>query len=1692
TADKTYNYTITSNGTSCVDATLDGVITINPVTAIVLNSAASTLNQQICINSVPPDNFDDIIFDVTGGASGVSISHTRTDPLGTVTGPFVGMPLNLPDNILNAAGDQIIISGQPNDAALTETTIYTITVSTTLNTNGCDEASTSFNIVASPGIEISEPVDINDWKTKNVSCFGLADGAINIPSAAITGGIEATAKEVRLDIGGAPVETDALLVTLNGTIYTYTIRDLNGRIGEGGAVESNSSIANGLAALINNDLNLNITATVDFYGAGTLRLLADVAGTDFTHAIAVGAGDTVTLNDDVVQVNSNVSYVYRWTRNGAAYPAGNGLLSLDNLDPGEYQLTVSINDTTTCAATVRPITITQPNDVTVTITSDCAGAHTASVGAGTGIVNQNYIYDIVDENGNDIPALQFGPTTANSYSFNVNPGADYIVKVTVITDNGVAGDDCTYLSNIFTAWNSLVLDDTDVVVTDEQCFESDNGAIVTSGGNLSINGGSGAYNYSWSGPGGYTSTDQDIYDLSPGDYTVTVTDQNNANCSEITSFTINPATQIIIDPNANNTQQLFCPVVNPDVIGDDWGTIEIDVTGGSGDYNITWKKMPSGVIVSATQNDDKILRIKTPGLYVVEVADANTLDECIVSTDFNITGSVVPLSATIALDDPGQLQGNNVVFTNTGCNGSEIPIEINFQGGNGSYEYNISSGTSSGTWTATASGTSRVIENLNAGEYVIQVRDIGGCTPVLLSATSSGTTLVNRVIVNDVSTDELAVDKGQTNIIDIDCSSNIQGFIEISIGGGLPPYRVVWEGPQTNEIHTDINGTTDSLSNISLPGDYTATVYDSSDCGEPVIEEFTVEDGSDGSLGKPEITATIQSCGSDQLPEATIVLEKSDDVEIYWETLGNITTKNNQVNEIVILNPVAGDVYTVNIDGTSFNYTSTTSQTNLDVLIGLEAVITSASVSTSIVSSTIEEQNKLVITAVEQGREIQVQASAVLSSGSFGFISNSLTTLAIESRSGYTKIPDSDGAITIYDLTPGYYHAVVTEESSCVTWITDDIYITSGEFELVNTGLVYSSTCSDQNQTVSADYKFTLLGGASESVKIELNGINITNSNNLVSNGNRFIIKNLTEGEYNLLVSDSSSPTIICPVNRTFEITPNIQIGFTDEGYLSDPIEIPLCESYIDFTLNESLVTGGTPFFNSAGIDYYSYLWITPDGTRILNKTSFRAVPGVYELRIEDSNGCTNNLLEPILVEFSYPHDDIEISPGLIDDQGNEVYTLPESCGLQANDGRISLNITGGAPDLEIKWYELNLTTVVSETEIIEWQGLQDIINAPSGTYKMVISAVQGNQSFCSGKNIGYNYSEIVVTVEDDKSLVIQDGPFVSDELCSGKPGILLIDVIDSEGSDIEFRYGSIENNSKVNSTRIDEDTYEVYIFEPEESSYLFIFNDRGCGEISQINLELGTPAFEYSSVNSEQGGGILANEPIDFKNESTQPYSRWVWNFGDGNIKELPESRDTNDSDGDGISNYQEDELGFDKNDPSDTPPDADGDGIADGIKKSGITTHSYPISGTYYVTLRIFNSLGCYEEITKPISVGRGYYVLKPNVFTPFASEEINDEFNLLISGFVNYNFTVYDYKGNLVYSETDEEDDPLNPTGLEIYGWDAKGGFSNNGSTTIYSAEHNGSPYYVFVFQGTLLKDWDTDPKVISENGTFILLD
>ena len=96
----------------------------------------------------------------------------------------------------------------------------------------------------------------------------------------------------------------------------------------------------------------------------------------------------------------------------------------------------------------------------------------------------------------------------------------------------------------------------------------------------------------------------------------------------------------------------------------------------------------------------------------------------------------------------------------------------------------------------------------------------------------------------------------------------------------------------------------------------------------------------------------------------------------------------------------------------------------------------------------------------------------------------------------------------------------------------------------------------------------------------------------------------------------------------------------------------------------------------------------------------------------------------------------------------------------------------------------------------------------------------------------------------------------------------------------------------------------------------------------------------------------------------------------------------------------------------------DKDGDGEWDGQKGvlKGDKTHSYGLQGTYLVTLQIENELGCTDQVTKPVKVGKGYFVLPPNVFTPNGDKK-NDYFGVLFSGFCYVEFTIYDNTCNVV---------------------------------------------------------------------------
>ena len=275
------------------------------------------------------------------------------------------------------------------------------------------------------------------------------------------------------------------------------------------------------------------------------------------------------------------------------------------------------------------------------------------------------------------------------------------------------------------------------------------------------------------------------------------------------------------------------------------------------------------------------------------------------------------------------------------------------------------------------------------------------------------------------------------------------------------------------------------------------------------------------------------------------------------------------------------------------------------------------------------------------------------------------------------------------------------------------------------------------------------------------------------------------------------------------------------------------------------------------------------------------------------------------------------------------------------------------------------------------------------------------------------------------------NGPFVDEDLCVGQQGRLTIDIFDNNEGNLSFYYNNILIPSS-DVVRLSDRSWSVAVVNAIETAEFRIVNEEGCWITTEVNRGIGEPNFEYTSPNYEASSVILAREEVTFKNTSTDPYVKSEWIFGDNTAPEIVPT-----------------------------------------LIDSVITVrHTYGISGTYFATLRIYNDIECSEEITIPISVGKGYNIMVPNVFTP-NKDLVNDYFRPLFSGFSNMTFTVYDFRGNVIYNEYKEEVDINNIKGFSIDGWD--GNFAPF------------SPYYIYTAKGLLL-DGETE---VEKSGTFILI-
>ncbi|WNM19125.1 PKD-like domain-containing protein [Flavobacterium capsici] len=650
-----------------------------------------------------------------------------------------------------------------------------------------------------------------------------------------------------------PSNTGGNIVPL-GTTYTWSTPTIN----PAGAISGANSEATQQNQISQTLINTTTSpATVTY----TVTPISGVCiGNDFTVTVVVNPAinpNVIASNNSCFGVNNasittNIvggipPYTITWLGpNGFTSAA----TAINNLEPGIYDLT--IDDTGNCPYT-NTYTITEPDDILISIDSEnditcfgfANGSINISVTGGTG----NYTYTWTKDTF---------PFSNNEDIANLSPGT-YVVTVT-------DANNCGPKTETFTITQPPILAVSLISQTNVECFGAATGAINInpSGGTpIEITPGVFDYNYAWTGPNGFTSTNQNLTNIVAGTYTVTITD--NQGCTENLSAVITQSTEIII---SYTTTPITCYGANN-------ASFTTTISGGNPPYQYQWSNL------STALNQNNL----SAGTYTITVTDNLG---CIKAESI-----IIPEAPIFTV---------NPIVNNVSCYGAN----------NGSINLNLTGGIPTVTLTWSDGSTAGLIRNnLGPGTYTATIADGTPCY------------IVRTFTI--LEPQPLVVSANTTN--PLDCSNANTGAIDLIVAGGTPPFNYSWSNGASTEDLVNVNA-----------GNYQVTVTDNNGCS--LTSQFN--------LVRPApiyINVTTQTdfnCSTHQVTQ-NFVAQASGGVppfQYQWSS-GNISGPDNNImnsstNGTVILtvtdNIGCTATYTVDVDNpvigyssfdtTSFGYTS--------------------------------------------------------------------------------------------------------------------------------------------------------------------------------------------------------------------------------------------------------------------------------------------------------------------------------------------------------------------------------------------------------------------------------------------------------------------------------------------------------------------------------------------------------------------------------------------------------------------------------------------------------------------------------------------------------------------------------------------------------------------------------------------------
>lgn len=743
-------------------------------------------------------------------------------------------------------------------------------------------------------------------------------------------------------------------LTMNGTAAPFTFNWWN-------YTEVNTTVTNGQATS-----NYTMTSTGDCYNFAVMGLYYQT-----TSCTTCPGPNPLTLNMSSTQSTctncdgtatvtpSGVSgpYTYSWA------PSGGTGATATNLCPGTYTVTVSANGgclTRTATVTITPssggVTVSGTT-IPATCNGSCNGSITASATGGIG----PYTYTWAPSGG---PGPSSTGLCAGTYT------------VTATSTNGCTG------SQTFTVTQPALLSVT-TTPTNINCYGAGNGSITAT-----ASGGTGGYTYAWLPSGGSGPT---ASGLSPGTYTVTVTDANG--CTRTSSATITQPTQL----TATITAQ-----TNVSCYGGANGTATVTGGGGTGAYTYAWA--PSGGS-GATGTG------LGAGTYTVTLTDANGCTR----------------TATATITQPTQLTATITAQTNVSCyGGTNGSATVTPGGGSGAYTY---------AW-APSGGAGATATGLGAGTYTVTVTDANGCTRTATATITQPPQLTATI-------------SGQTNVT---CFGGTNGSATVSAGGGTGAYTYAWlpsggsgatgtgmgAGTYTVTV-TDANGCTrTTTATITQPTQVTATISSITNvlCSGSNNGSATVTPG--GGTGAYTY-AWLPSGGNGPtasgLGPGTYTVTVTDANGCTRTTTANITQPGNlNINVTATTNPncfgsTDGSV-TVSASGGSGAYTyawspntayNGSNATNLGAG-GYTVTVTDANNCTASTSTTLTDPAQLNIGIATSGN-ITCYGSA-----------NGWANTSVSGGTGnldYLWAPGNGTVANPTNMPPGNYTVTVTDQNNC-------------------------------------------------------------------------------------------------------------------------------------------------------------------------------------------------------------------------------------------------------------------------------------------------------------------------------------------------------------------------------------------------------------------------------------------------------------------------------------------------------------------------------------------------------------------------------------------------------------------------------------------------------------------------------------